>query len=76
MSATTQDTLSDSRSLRRPSTARPAGIVASIVRLVETWRTRIRDRQALASLDYRDLRDLRLSQWEIEREMAKPFWWD
>ena len=76
MSVTAQDMLSDSRTPRRPSTARPAGIVGSIAWLVETWRTRVRDRQALASLDYRDLRDLRLSQWEVEREMAKPFWWD
>jgi uncharacterized protein YjiS (DUF1127 family) len=27
-----------------------------------------------AALDRRDLSDLSLSRWEVERELAKPFW--
>jgi uncharacterized protein YjiS (DUF1127 family) len=69
-------TLTNSRTLHRPSTPASGGIAASIVRTVGLWRARIRDRQAFATLGHRDLRDLRLSQWEVEREMAKPFWQD
>jgi len=74
MNAATHDMLTDCRTLRRTATTGPAGIAAWIARTIGTWRTRIRDRQGFATLDYRDLRDLRLSQWEIERELAKPFW--
>jgi uncharacterized protein YjiS (DUF1127 family) len=74
MSAVTRDMLPDCRTLHRPSTARPRGIMASLTRIAEIWRTRIKDRQAFAALDHRDLRDLRLSRWEVERELAKPFW--
>jgi uncharacterized protein YjiS (DUF1127 family) len=69
-------TLTDCRTLHRVSKPASGGIAASIVRTVGLWRARIRDRQAFATLGYRDLRDMRLSQWEVEREMAKPFWRD
>jgi uncharacterized protein YjiS (DUF1127 family) len=76
MNAVTHDMLTDGRTLRRPSMVASNGVVASIARTVGIWRARIRDRQAFATFDHRDLRDLRLSQWEVEREMAKPFWRD
>lgn len=43
-------------------------------RTVRLWRNRINEREALARLGDRDLRDLRLSHWEVEQELAKPFW--
>ena len=43
---------------------------------VAAWRARLRDRRELAALDERDLRDARLSRWDVERELAKPFWRD
>jgi uncharacterized protein YjiS (DUF1127 family) len=67
-------TLTDRRTLHRASAPASGGIAASIARTVGLWRARLRDRQAFATLDHRDLRDLRLSQWEVERELAKPFW--
>ncbi|GAN77717.1 DUF1127 domain-containing protein [Acidisphaera rubrifaciens] len=44
--------------------------------LIAAWRTRLRDRRELATLDDRDLRDARLTRWDVERELAKPFWRD
>lgn len=43
-------------------------------RTIRLWRSRIRERRTVTSLDYRDLRDLGLSRWDVERELAKPFW--
>ena len=48
--------------------------VDRIAAIFGVWRSRIRDRQAFSSLDYRDLRDLGLSRWEVDREVTKPFW--
>lgn len=44
--------------------------------LIAAWRTRLRDRREMATLDERDLRDARLTSWDVERELAKPFWRD
>jgi uncharacterized protein YjiS (DUF1127 family) len=43
-------------------------------RTIQLWRGRFRERHAFASFDHRELTDLRLSRWEVERELAKPFW--
>ena len=51
-----------------------AGLAERISATWALWRTRIGDRQALAKLDSRDLRDLRLSRWEVDLELSKPFW--
>jgi uncharacterized protein YjiS (DUF1127 family) len=42
--------------------------------LVSTWRRRSQERQAFARLNERDLHDIGLSRWEVESELAKPFW--
>ncbi len=76
MNAVTHEALTESRTLRRPAAAATKGVVASIARTVGIWRARIKDRQAFAAFDHRDLRDMQLSQWEVERELAKPFWRD
>jgi uncharacterized protein YjiS (DUF1127 family) len=49
-------------------------MVAWIGDRLGTWRRRIQERRAFAHLDQRDLRDMGLSRWEVEREVAKPFW--
>ncbi len=74
MSVATHDFLTGNRTLHRPAISRSAGLGASIAHTIDVWRTRISDRQAFAHFDHRDLRDLRLSQWEVERELSKPFW--
>ena len=45
-----------------------------ITRTVGLWRERMRERHAYAKVDEFTLRDLALSRWEVERELAKPFW--
>lgn len=74
MSTTTHQTMADRRTLHHPPAANHGGIAASIARTIGVWRTRITDRQTFAALDRRDLHDLSLSRWEVERELAKPFW--
>jgi uncharacterized protein YjiS (DUF1127 family) len=58
----------------RLSSYRPIGLTSWLGRLIGTWRRRIRERQAFAKLDCRELRDIGLSRWDVERELAKPFW--
>jgi len=74
MSVAIYDSLTYGRTSQHRSAANRTGIVATIGRTVGLWRSRIRDRQVFAALDQRDLRDLRISQWEVDRELAKPFW--
>jgi uncharacterized protein YjiS (DUF1127 family) len=74
MSVTTHDVLTQSQANRDPSVRRQAGAIAWTGDLLRTWRRRIQERQAFAHLDQRDLRDMGLSQWEVESELAKPFW--
>jgi uncharacterized protein YjiS (DUF1127 family) len=38
------------------------------------WQSRVSARRALASFDSRDLHDVGMSRWELERELSKPFW--
>jgi uncharacterized protein YjiS (DUF1127 family) len=74
MSFVTPDVLTLYQAHSRPSSHRPSGTTGWFSRLIQMWRARIRERHALAKLDHRDLRDIGLSRWEIERELAKPFW--
>src|SRR3978361_805456 len=56
----------------RPASKAPkTRSVASMFRL---WRSRVRERRAAGSFDYRDLRDLGVSRWDVERELSQPFW--
>lgn len=73
MNTTMRPTLTDCQAYdRRPAVG---SVAAWVARLLGRWRNRIKERQALAMMDARDLRDVGLSRWEIERELAKPFWW-
>ena len=74
MSVTTHSALTQSQANVHSLVGHPSGLVARIGDLFWTWRRRIQDRQAFAHLDQRDLRDMGLSQWEVETELAKPFW--
>jgi uncharacterized protein YjiS (DUF1127 family) len=58
-----------------PHTAPRLGAAIQVMaRTLQLWHRRHRERHALPVLDERELRDLRLSRWEVERELAKPFW--
>ncbi len=39
-----------------------------------TWQRRHKDRMHLMALDDRMLRDIGISQADVEREVSKPFW--
>jgi uncharacterized protein YjiS (DUF1127 family) len=59
---------------RTPSKPRGAALLGTVISTLLLWRRRIRERQAFPVLDERELRDLRLTRWDLERELAKPFW--
>jgi uncharacterized protein YjiS (DUF1127 family) len=74
MSATAHDVLTQSQANAGPSTGGRAGVAERVRRLFGVWRRRMRERDAFAHLDYRDLHDIGLTRWEVETELAKPFW--
>ena len=74
MNTVTHGTLTDCQLFDRSTSVHHVGMTGRIAGIVEIWRNRIRDRRAFAYLDYRELRDMGLSQWEVDREVTKPFW--
>ena len=38
------------------------------------WRARLRQRELLAVMSERELRDIGLSHWDAQHEADKPFW--
>ena len=48
--------------------------VATVAGIILVWERRRRSRQALRSLDRREIRDFCLDSMETEREASKPFW--
>ena len=63
-------------SLHFTSKAPLAGTFTAFQQIFATWRRRVRERRELATLDYRTLRDLGLSEGEVQFEASKPFWRD
>lgn len=55
-------------------TARLARLTASVVDTLRLWSERFNERRAFPVLDDRELRDLRITRWELEHELGKPFW--
>lgn len=63
----------------RIAVARPAaGSDVSIVERVKTtlalWARRIEEREALAGFGWREMKDIAISEADVRREIAKPFW--
>ncbi len=55
----------------------PGGLIDALraaVALVRLWHRRARERQQLARLDHRMLRDIGVARAEAARECDKPFW--
>jgi uncharacterized protein YjiS (DUF1127 family) len=67
-------TLINSQCDKPSTTARASAVMQSVARSLRLWRRRYRERRAFSMLDERDLRDLRVTRWEVERELSKPFW--
>jgi uncharacterized protein YjiS (DUF1127 family) len=60
---------------RRPTlAARATAAAKAVAGKVDVWRARLRERHAFSLIDERDLRDLGLSRYDVQRELAKPFW--
>jgi len=53
---------------------RGVALARSVGRTLRLWGARIKERHAFPVLDERELRDLRMSRWQVEQELAKPFW--
>ena len=63
-------------SLHYSSKAPLAGTFTAFAQILQTWRQRAHERQELAKLDHRTLRDLGLTESTIQFEANKPFWRD
>ncbi len=50
------------------------GITGWLAHAFHNWRARSAERRELALMDDRALRDARLSRWEVQQELARPFW--
>jgi uncharacterized protein YjiS (DUF1127 family) len=61
-------------SLHFGSKAPLAGTFTAFANVLHLWRERAHDRQELAKLDTRSLRDLGLSEASARFEISKPFW--
>lgn len=53
---------------------RAAALLGAMLRLIRLWHRRAREREQLAYLDLRMLRDIGISPSDAARESDKPFW--
>jgi uncharacterized protein YjiS (DUF1127 family) len=61
--------------LSTPSAAGSAGgVMGRVARAFHNWRERSAELRELALMDERALRDARLTRWEVQHELARPFW--
>jgi uncharacterized protein YjiS (DUF1127 family) len=63
--------------LTSPQLSTPAethGVASWLASAFQRWRERNAERRELALMDDRALRDARLTRWEVELEMSRPFW--
>ncbi|MBS0641277.1 MAG: hypothetical protein JSS43_15490 [Proteobacteria bacterium] len=51
-----------------------APLLLRLGRLVTAWRERRQGWENYGRMSDRDVRDTGLSRWDIERELARPFW--
>nr|WP_069881992.1 hypothetical protein [Bosea sp. BIWAKO-01] len=60
-----------------PGRSRPPSSLASLRKVFATWRWRLRFRWQLARTLQESphlIRDIGLTTWQVEEEIAKPFW--
>lgn len=74
MAAIARHALTNCQAARVSPGHRPVNVADWIKRTVRLWRSRIKERQSFDFVDDRELRELGLSRWDVEREIAKPFW--
>ncbi|HVZ09159.1 DUF1127 domain-containing protein [Rhodopila sp.] len=54
----------------------PPGLLTRMQHLFDVWTERRRGRATFARMSERDIEDTGIARWEIERELARPFWRD
>ena len=64
--------MADRRSTQSPSKA--AGLLLAALDTLELWNARHRQRRALRELPEFAMRDLGISQADVDAEASKPFW--
>jgi uncharacterized protein YjiS (DUF1127 family) len=74
MHAATHSSLTNSQAIHGSRAKPVTGVVAWIGRAYRNWQQFHAERQALERLDERDLRDVGLTRYSVERELARPFW--
>ena len=57
-----------------PIRRRPTDLVRAVVRIGRLMLARSRERQVLAGMDARTLRDIGVTPYEAGQEARKPFW--
>jgi uncharacterized protein YjiS (DUF1127 family) len=72
----TDYSLMNCQSDRLTPPVRGVAVARSLGRTLRLWRARIRERHAFPVIGDRELSDLRVSRWELEHELSKPFWRD
>jgi uncharacterized protein YjiS (DUF1127 family) len=76
VATTVQNVLTNCPGVGRSSLPRPSTVDVAdwIKRTIRLWRSRAGERRSFGFISDRELRDLGLSRWDFEREIAKPFW--
>jgi len=74
MSATTNGPLINCQVDHPSLSTRAAAFSRSVAATLRLWTARYQERHRFTVIDDRDLRDLGLSRWQVERELSKPFW--
>ena len=60
--------------LHRVTNYQPESTIGRLGAQLWLWRRRARERQQLAQLSERDLRDIGMSRGTVYAELQKPFW--
>ena len=76
MTAISHQHLSFLHQSREPNdvAGRATGLARRMTRTLRLWRRRVRDREALQQLSYRDMRDIGATPADIAWEVSQPFW--
>jgi uncharacterized protein YjiS (DUF1127 family) len=64
----------DRIAIATPAVKHGPGAIERLKATLSLWAQRIEERQALAQFGWREMKDIAISEADIRREIAKPFW--
>lgn len=64
----------DRAAVAAPVSGSASGLIARVQAMLALWASRIEERDALASFGWREMKDIAISESDLRREIAKPFW--